>query len=216
MGMEMNESTGALLSNLRALHHALREHTKIEYGRINPFYEDLFDWRERAAYWLGEEKGVTIYNSTTLVGQVDIGEHTWIGPFCSLDGTGGLTIGSYCSISLGCQILTHDTVRWALSRGKAAYEYAPTKIGDCCFLGCYAVVLKGVTIEDHCVIGAGAVVTENVPAYSIVAGVPAHRIGKVHVDENEEIWFQYDMRGNPNTRRLNLSERDSAPGRSQR
>ena len=190
--MEMSETTRALWESLRELHKALRDHTRSEYNRINPFYEDLFDWKERGTYWADEDKGITIYNSTTVVGDVSIGENTWIGPFCSLDGSGGLTIGSYCSISLGCQLLTHDTVKWALSGGKAKHEYAPTRIGDCCFLGACVVVLKGVTVGNHCVIGAGAVVTKDVPDYSIVAGVPAQRIGAVHVDENGEVRLEYD------------------------
>jgi acetyltransferase-like isoleucine patch superfamily enzyme len=190
--MDMSESAKALWASLGELYSELRDHTHSRYNRINPFYEDLFDWRERGKYWLGEDKGVTIYNSTTVVGDVSIGEHTWIGPFCSLDGPGGLTIGRYCSISLGCQLLTHDTVKWALSGGKAEYEYAPTTVGDCCFLGSYVVVLKGVTIGNHCVIGAGAVVTKDVPDNSIVAGVPARRIGAVHFDEKGQVNLQYE------------------------
>ena len=107
-----------------------------------------------------EDKGITIYNSATLIGDVEIGEHTWIGPFTLLDGGGGLEIGRYCSISTGCQVLTHDTVRWALSGGKTGPERAATKIGDCCFLGSHAIVTRGVTIGNHCLIAAGAVVKE--------------------------------------------------------
>jgi acetyltransferase-like isoleucine patch superfamily enzyme len=53
-------------------------------------------------------------------------------------------------------------------------------------------VLKAVTIGDHCLIGAGAVVTKDVPSYSIVAGVPARRIGKVIVGEKGEVELQFD------------------------
>jgi len=190
--MEMNQKTRVLWSSLVELHRALRDHTRKNYNRINPFYEDLFNWKERGEYWLREDKGVTIYNSTTVVGDVSIGVNTWIGPFCSLDGSAGLTIGSFCSISLGCQLLTHDTVKWALSGGKEPYEYAPTSVGDCCFLGSYVVVLKGVTIGNHCLVAAGAVVTDDVPNYSIVTGVPARRIGTVNIYKNGEITLEYD------------------------
>src|SRR5207302_3955069 len=117
-GLAMNDESKKRWDDLIALHRELRAETMRRYRRINPFYEDLFDWKERGAFWLGEDKGVTIYNSTSVVGDVKIGEHTWIGPFCSLDGNGGLSIGAFCSISLGCQLLTHDTVKWALSGGK--------------------------------------------------------------------------------------------------
>lgn len=189
--MAIEGETKKQWDSLKELHEALRDHTMSTYRRINPFYEDLFDWKERGRYWLGEDKEVTIYNSTSLVGDISIGRKTWIGPFCSLDGTGGLSIGEFCAISLGCQLLTHDTVRWALSGGKAAYEYAPIKIGDCCFLGVHAVVLKGVTIGNHCLVGAGAVVTKDVADYSIVAGVPARRIGTVHVLDDGQVKLEF-------------------------
>jgi acetyltransferase-like isoleucine patch superfamily enzyme len=187
----MDERLTALWGDLRRLREHLRERTRLDYGRLNPFYEDLFEWKERGAYWLGEDKGVTIYNSTTVVGDVSIGKNTWVGPFCSLDGTGGLRIGKNCSISAGCQLLSHDTVKWALSGGREAYEYAPVSVGDCCFLGVHAVVVKGVSIGKHCLVAAGAVVTRDVPDYSIVAGVPARVIGAVRVAEGGHVTLEY-------------------------
>jgi acetyltransferase-like isoleucine patch superfamily enzyme len=53
------------------------------------------------------------------------------------------------------------------------------------------VVTKGVTVGDCCVIAAGAVVTEDVPDQSIVAGVPARRIGTVRID-GDSISLDYD------------------------
>jgi acetyltransferase-like isoleucine patch superfamily enzyme len=190
--MPESKRTQKLRGDLRELHDALRAETYARYQRINPFAEDLFDWKERGAFWLGEDKNVTIYNSATLIGDVSIGENTWVGPNCLLDGSGGLTIGRFCSLASGAQLLTHDTVKWALSGGKAEYEYAPTRIGDCCFIGTYAVITKGVTIGEHSLLGAGCVVTqENVPAYSVVAGVPAKIIGKVAIDADGNVEIIY-------------------------
>jgi acetyltransferase-like isoleucine patch superfamily enzyme len=191
MGMDMSDRIQALQADLQALHARLRGETLTRYGRMNPFAEDLFDWHERGRAWTRDDRGVTIYNSTTLVGDVAIGEHTWIGPFCSLDGTGGLSIGRHCSISLGCQLLTHDTAAWALSGGVAPPERAATAIGDCCFLGTHAVVLKGSTIGDRCLVAAGAVVSGNVPDATIVAGVPARPIGTVAVSESGAVHLRY-------------------------
>jgi len=174
------------------LHNFCRSYTKSEYNRINPFIEDLFDWNDRGVFWMQEDKGITIYNSTTVVGDVRIGNNTWIGPYCSLDGTGGLEIGKFCSISLGCQLLSHDTVKWALSGGRMSYEYANTKIGDCCFLGSYAVISKGVTIGNHCLIAAGAVVTKDVGDFIIAGGVPARPIGRVHLDSQGKVHLVYN------------------------
>jgi acetyltransferase-like isoleucine patch superfamily enzyme len=181
-----------LHADLLALQRRLRSRTLDEFRRMNPFTEDLIDWRERGRAWTRDDRGVTIYDSTSVVGDVEIGEGTWIGPYCSLDGTGGLRIGHHCSISSGCELISHDTMRWALSGGTEDYEYAPTRIGDCCFLGSRAVVTKGVTVGDRCVIGAGAVLTDDLPDQSIAAGVPARRIGTVKI-EGGAISLDYDL-----------------------
>jgi acetyltransferase-like isoleucine patch superfamily enzyme len=168
-----------LWRRLVELRSALRGRTWDEYHRVNPFTEDLFEWKEKGVFLGGRD--ITIYDSTTVVGDIAIGDHSWIGPFCSLDGTGGLTIGGHCAISAGVHLQTHDVVRWALSGGEAPYEYAPVAIGDCCFLGVNSVVTKGVTVGDHSVIAAGAVVTRDVTPYTVVAGVPAKRVGRVEI-----------------------------------
>ena len=182
-GLGLDPEVAELWRRLVELRGALRERTWREYRRVNPFDEDLFEWKEKGSFVGGRD--VTMYDSTTVVGDVSIGDHTWVGPFCSLDGTGGLTIGSHCAISAGVHIQTHDVVRWALSGGKEPYEYAPVSIGDCCFVGVNAVVTKGVTVGDHSVVGAGAVVTRDVEAFSVVAGVPAKEVGRVEIAGGE-------------------------------
>jgi acetyltransferase-like isoleucine patch superfamily enzyme len=179
-----------LEEQLIALQKKLRAETSEKYNRVNPLAEDLTDWKERGEFLFGKGKNITVYNTCTVVGDVKVGENTWIGPYTALDGVGGLTIGENCSISAGVNIVSHDTVRWALSGGKADYEYGEISIGDCCFIGTGAFITKGVTIGDHCLIGAGAVVTKNIPDNSIAVGVPAKVIGKVIVD-GENVSFDY-------------------------
>ena len=55
----------------------------------------------------------------------------------------------------------------------------PVKIGRGCFIGARSIILKGVALGDRVVIGAGSVVTKNVPAYSIAAGNPARVVGTI-------------------------------------
>ena len=185
-----DEELNRLWSQLKKLHFEIRNITKKRYNRINPFTEDLFDWKEKGTFCGG--KNVTIYDSTTVLGDVKIGDYTWIGPFCSLDGTGGLKIGKYCSISAGTQLLTHDTVKYALSGGNHKYERASVKIGDCCFIGTQAIILKGTTIGNHCLIAANSLVNRDFENYSIIAGTPAKEIGIVKVVDDQVVLEHYD------------------------
>jgi len=125
-----------------------------------------------------------------IVGDPDIGEGTWIGPFTHLDGSGGLRIGAGCDISTGAQIYTHSTARRCVSaRAYNAVDRASTIVGDHVFIGAGAVILMGVTIGDGAVVGAGAVVTGDVAPYTVVVGVPARTIANVVVD-GEEVRFE--------------------------
>lgn len=120
------------------------------------------------------------YNSLAwVVGAPDIGEGTWIGPFCLIDGSGGLTIGAGCDISAGVHIYTHSTARRCVTGRRAPNERRPVSIGDQTFIGANAVVLMGVTIGNHCIVGAGSVVTRDVPDRTCVVGSPARAIGSV-------------------------------------
>jgi acetyltransferase-like isoleucine patch superfamily enzyme len=165
-------------AELRALYSRLRQRMRHRWHRDLPFPELLFDrWERARTLEFGE--GSSIYHSSHVYGDVQVGEGTWIGPFTVLDGTGGLSIGANCSISTGVQIYTHDTVAWALSGGTSEYEYAAVEIGDCCYIGPQTVVAKGVTIGAHSVVGACSFVNRSIPAYSIAVGAPCRIIGTV-------------------------------------
>lgn len=181
--LQLDEELLTLWKRLQLLHFKFRDYTKRKYNRVNPFIEDLFEWKEKGRFFGGQN--ITIYDSTTVTGDVRIGDNTWIGPFCSIDGTGGLTIGRFCCISTGVRILTHDTVKWSLSGGQEPYEYSPVSIGDCCFIGVESVILRGVSIGNHCLIGANSIVNKNIPDFSIATGVPARIIGKVGFDNGK-------------------------------
>lgn len=170
-----------LLERMRSLHATLRDEMRSRWNRDLPFDELLFDRWERAKY-LGFGEGTSVYHSSYIYGDVKVGSNTWIGPMTVLEGSGGLTIGSNCSISAGVKIFTHDSVQWAVSGGKAAYEKAPVTIGDCCYIGSQTVIAKGVTIGAHSVIGACSFVNEDVPPYTIAAGAPCRPRGRVTID----------------------------------
>lgn len=114
-----------------------------------------------------------------FVGEPVIGAGTWIGPFCLIDGSGGLEIGAGCDISAGVHIYTHSTARRCVTGRAVDTDRAPVRIGDRTFIGANSVVLAGVTIGSGCIVGAGSVVTHDVPDEACVAGNPARLLGRV-------------------------------------
>ncbi len=161
-----------LLEELRSLFAQQHLSVRESWKRSLPFGDYIVDRWEKARE-LGFGEGASIYDSSLLLGDVVVGSNTWIGPFTVLDGSGGLSIGDYCSISAGVQIYSHDTVKWAVSGGVKSPERAPVRIGDRCYIGPNAVISKGVTIGDGCVIGANSFVNNDIPSGTLAWGVPA-------------------------------------------
>jgi len=170
-----------LLHDLKALWQQRQREVAQRYQRALPFGDYIVDRWEKAQS-LGFGAGTSVYDSVVVLGDVRVGSDTWIGPFVVLDGSGGLTIGSHCSISAGVQIYSHDTVEWALSGGTASYTHAPTSIGDNCYIGPCAVVAKGVRIGNRCRIGANSLVLSDIPAGSLAHGTPCRVIGRVEAE----------------------------------
>ena len=183
-------------AQLWSLHAALRAEIKTRNNRAVPLADELFDRWERAAF-LGFGRGASIYDSGLVIGDVRVGEETWIGPFTVLDGSAGLASGRYCSISAGVHIYSHDTVKWALTGGKAPYARRQTVIGDCCYVGPLAIVSGGVTVGEHSVIGANSFVQKSVPPFSIAAGTPARIIGRVELLGEDDVRYVYQKGSRP-------------------
>ena len=108
------------------------------------------------------DKGVVIGEGTRIYRNVHIGTSA----------SDHITIGRNCVLT-GCTILGHDA---SLKRYIGKSVPGPVVIGDDCFIGFNATVLKGVAIGNEAIVGAGAVVTRDVPARSVVAGNPAEVI----------------------------------------
>lgn len=169
---QRSERIEELLKELRALLHNESDRTRLLWSRTMPFADYVSD-RWQKAQSLGFGKGTSVYDSVLVLGDVRVGNNTWIGPFVVLDGSGALTIGNNCSISAGVQIYTHDTVAWAVSGGKRNAEHAPVRIGNNCYIGPNAIIAKGVTIGDRCVIGANSFVRSDIPGDTKAWGNPA-------------------------------------------
>jgi acetyltransferase-like isoleucine patch superfamily enzyme len=172
-----------LKKEIFAIFEELRGARMRQWRRTLPIGDEISDRWEKARY-LGFGEGTSIYDSSLVIGDVRVGENTWIGPFTILDGSGGLEIGDNCSIAAGVQVYSHESIFWALSAGRMKYTQAQTVIGNCCYIGPNTVVNKGVTIGNHCLVGAQSLVNVNLKAYSIAAGSPCKVIGKVQVSPN--------------------------------
>ena len=187
----MDEARDDTLAELRALAARLAAEMRAKWDRDLPFEELIGDRWERAKR-LGFGAGSSIYATSLVYGDVTVGSGTWVGPFTILDGSGGpLTIGSQCSISSGVQIYTHDSVKRALSGGKAPLDAGPVTIGDNCYIGPNVVIARGVSVGRQSVIGANSLVTRDVEPNSIVAGNPARPIGSVRSSDDGEVELVY-------------------------
>jgi acetyltransferase-like isoleucine patch superfamily enzyme len=107
--------------------------------------------------------------------ELRIGDETWIGQQVFMHSAGGLTIGARVGIGPGVKILTseHRDAGREVPVLFSPLALAPVVIDDDADLGIGAIVLPGVHVGRGAVVGAGAVVTRDVPAYAVVAGSPA-------------------------------------------
>ena len=132
--------------------------------------------------------GVRFYNAKNI----KIGNDTIVGEGTVLDGRDKLIIGNHVDIATEAMIYNseHD-VNDLDFKAKSA----PVEIEDYVFIGPRAIILPGVKIGKGAVVGAGAVVTKDVPDFTIVGGVPAKEIGERRVKDPQyrlgrAAWFR--------------------------
>lgn len=103
---------------------------------------------------------------------------------CYIQATNGIRIGEETVFAPGVKIISanHDLATLA-----NAAPAPPVVIGTRCWLGANAVILPGVKLGDHVIVGAGSVVTESFPANVVVGGVPAHVIRRLESDLSAEV-----------------------------
>ena len=108
-------------------------------------------------------------------GEINIGTNVFLGPYCVLYGHGNITIGNDCLIAMGCKIIAgNHTIAAPDALIRLQPDIAkPIIIGNDVWLGADVKVLAGVTIGNGCIVGAGSVVTNDLPPYSIAVGSPA-------------------------------------------
>ena len=116
-------------------------------------------------------RGVVIHGSAN----VELGDRVAIGEYCYMWGNAGISIGDDTLIAAGCQIttLSHDDKALIYRKSSTA---ASISIGRNVWLGFGVKVMPGISIGPNSIIGAGSVVTRNIPANVVALGAPARVI----------------------------------------
>ncbi len=114
---------------------------------------------------------------------ITVGKNVFINACCHFQDQGGITLGDNCLVG-------HNVVFATLNHGFAPEERqsmlpAPIVVGRNVWIGSNSTILQGVTIGDNSIIAAGSVVTKDVPANAIVAGVPARFIRSISPEEEK-------------------------------
>ncbi|HEX2675998.1 MAG TPA: acyltransferase, partial [Polyangiales bacterium] len=167
--------------------HALRKRLKAKWNRHVPLGSLLHDrWDLAREQGFGE--GTSVYDECIVFGEVEVGQHVWVGPFTILDGAHAkLSIGDYTSIGTGCHVYTHNTIERALTGHQAAMFTRATRIGRCCFLSPLCIIGPGTSLGDHTFVAAGSFVQGEFPSHSFLAGNPARRVGRVEIQDGRAL-----------------------------
>ena len=130
-----------------------------------------------AIFWISDEADTE--------GSIHIGKEAYIGPYSFIGSCHKLFIGDHTLIGAHSYVTTvnHRTDRPELPVAHQGFRGGDVVIGHNVWIGCHVTVLPGVVIGDRAVIGAGAVVTKDVPEGETWAGVPARNIKKQGAEE---------------------------------
>lgn len=119
-----------------------------------------------------------------------------IGTACEINPTAAfgsepylITLGDHVRVTADVEFVTHDGGVWVL-RGMDdefcnADRFGEIKVGNNVHIGMHSIIMPGVSIGDNCIIGAGAIVTKNIPDNSVAVGVPARVIESIEEYTNK-------------------------------
>jgi acetyltransferase-like isoleucine patch superfamily enzyme len=157
--------------------HKFESHEPIVIGRNVTIAKDGKTGRLIAG------RGVRIARDCVIVvggqGLLSLGTRTIVGPYTRIMAASEVRIGARCMISWNCSIFDSIGHRmWMQGQDEAEIE-APIVVGDDVWIGPYSIIMKGVTIGNNCIVGAGSVVRRDVPPNTLVYGNPARPAGTV-------------------------------------
>lgn len=147
----------------------------------------------QAGFWIGS--GTLFFGTPVFTGTGDIYERLKIGKDCLfswgcyLDLQGTITVGDRVGFSPQISVLTSSHEIGSSYNRVGTLHALPVKIDDGVWLGARCTIMPGVTIQHGAVVAAGAVVTKDVPANTVVGGVPARVIRSLN-DEKIDGGFE--------------------------
>lgn len=130
---------------------------------------------------------IVVKHNADISPHIKIGARSELGQGCVI--YGGTELGSDVLMGPGVRIITRNHNYNDLSRpiNVQGERFAPVVIGDDVWIGANVVILPGVLVGSHSVIGAGSIVTKSIPEYSIAGGNPARVIRRREVREHAAV-----------------------------
>lgn len=178
----------ALLKRIKQLAHGFRLYAVFVVGRVPNHRFRLFCYRRFFGIQIGAHSSFHWRAAFFEPSGVAIGSNTIVGNDSFLDGRRGITIGDNVNIGGHVQIFTLEHDPQAPDFG---VQGGPVVVGDRAYIATRATILPQVSVGEGAVVAAGAVVTRDVPPFTIVGGVPAREIGtRTHDLEYE---FRYHL-----------------------
>lgn len=129
----------------------------------------------------GKNVSIKQYVFLENIQNISFGNNVSVHPFCYLEGSGGIDIGNDVSLAHNTSVLSvnHTWGNYEIPIKYNPIEHVPIKICDDVWVGCGCRLMAGITVNSRSIIAAGAVVTKNVGANTIVGGVPAKQIKSI-------------------------------------
>lgn len=171
-------------------------------GKVIDFFIRWYNWylKKNDPMKYAKRIGVHIGDRCRLNGSPEWGSEPWL-----------IQIGEHTEISFDCAFITHDGSTWVFresQRYSKVLRFGKIVIGNNCFIGARSTILPGVSIGDNSIVGAGSLVTKNIPSGEVWGGVPAKFIGTT-VDFAEKCLQespQYDQKAFKMNRRKEIEK----------
>ena len=161
--------------------HEMSEEARRVTFRLNTAYHTADEVRELLSELFGYQVPQSLRVFPPLYADfgknISVGEGVFINACCHFQDHGGVTLGDGCQI--GHNVVFATLNHELLPERRNVTHPAPIVLGKKVWVGSNATILQGVTIGDNAVVAAGAVVTKDVPANTIVGGVPARVIKRI-------------------------------------